>query len=240
MLITMRFLLVLLLSAIISVCFSDGIPVHNGKITVPHTIIDLTKSQQEEVAVLGTLTLTDTQWALLRKKGPACPKRFDVVFPIDYDDCTCADPIYVVRLSSNKAAILNSDIQRAELDELIVLLKNGMVPMGSQWLSDKVDTSTFQIGTEGEFYIRGILIPYADLLNIVSTPRRLYYNQAAKSTSATLSLKLAPGANAESPAIRERCTKLQEAARKGHWEIYCSFKASWNKIDDDDLLTATE
>jgi len=103
--------LVLLLGLLPLLVYADGIPVNRktGKVIVPHTVILLTPEQEQEVIVLGTLTLTQEQWQQQFEKDPNAPI-CATAFPITYDDCMCGQiGPYVVVLPDAKAALFPSD-----------------------------------------------------------------------------------------------------------------------------------
>lgn len=141
---------------------AEGIPVDRktGKIWCEHAVVSLTPEQIEETQTLGTFTLTAGQWKDLRAKRPGCPKRFDIVLPVTYDDCCCGvDAEYVIALSRDRIAVLmggGADSVSAESvrASLVKVPRNAPLRMNER----------------GEFYLGRSLVPYPTLLKALSAP----------------------------------------------------------------------
>lgn len=145
-----------------ALAWAEGIPVDRktGKIWCEHTVVSLTPEQIEETQTLGTFTLTAGQWKDLRAKRPGCPKRFDIVLPVTYDDCCCGvDAEYVIALSRDRIAVLmggDTDPVSAEAirDSLVKLPYNAPLRMNER----------------GEFFLGKSLVPFPTLLKALSAP----------------------------------------------------------------------
>jgi len=130
---------------------ADGLPVDKdtGQITAVYEQFVLSGSQLEEIDVLQSVTLDSLQWAKMRKIVPSCPKRFEYVFPLTYDDCTCEQSPNLIIIDRNHAAITH----------------NEMKFMPDYGLSEAMEVYEepieLTIDIEGHFYFRGSLIsPY--------------------------------------------------------------------------------
>ena len=74
----------------------DGPPIRkDGKITVPHMTLQLTPSQFRQIERTHIATLTDDQFARVRRYEPRFPRIWPVVTP-DYNNCTCALNMYLI------------------------------------------------------------------------------------------------------------------------------------------------
>lgn len=134
---------------------ADGIPLDRktGEVTVPHTIVTLTAEQVEETQTLGTFTLTPEQWREIRAKSPQCPKRFNNVVPVTWNDCTCGlEEGYVIALSRDRVAVLHEGTSAVSINTVSnELFKNRRV-------------TTLRLNERGEFHLGGILVPFPTLL----------------------------------------------------------------------------
>ena len=134
---------------------ADGIPLNRktGEVTVPHTIVPLTAEQVEETQTLGTFTLTPEQWREIRAKSPQCPKRFNNVVPVTWNDCTCGlEEGYVIALSRDRVAVLHDGTSAVSINAVSnELFKNRRV-------------TTLRLNERGEFHLGGILVPFPTLL----------------------------------------------------------------------------
>ena len=133
---------------------ADGIPLNRktGEVTVPHTIVSLTAEQIEETQTLGTFTLTPEQWREIRAKSPQCPKRFNNIVPVTWDDCTCGlEEGYVIVLSRDRVAVLHDGTSAVSVEMVSYeLFKNTNI--------------TLRTNERGEFHLGGQLIPFPTLL----------------------------------------------------------------------------
>ena len=155
-------LLITSLFAGATLVLADGIPVDRktGTVTVPHTIVTLTAEQVEETQTLGTLTLTPEQWREIRAKSPQCPKRFNKIVPVTWNDCTCGlEDGYVIALSRDRVAVLH-DGTSAVSDATV---RNGL------FFKDR-RTTTLHINERGEFHLDGMLVPFQTLLKAFEVP----------------------------------------------------------------------
>jgi hypothetical protein len=147
--------LITFLSVTRSLVLADGIPVDHetGKISVKHSVVSLTADQIEETQTLGTFTLTPDQWREIRAKSPQCPKRFNTILPVTWNDCTCCvDDEYVIALSRDRIAVLHCDEPDVSLRAVrYELFKDRRV-------------TTLRMNERGEFHLGGMLIPFPTLL----------------------------------------------------------------------------
>jgi hypothetical protein len=148
-------LLIASLFACAPLVLADGIPVDRktGKVTIAHSVVSLTAEQIEETETLGTFTLTPDQWREIRAKSPQCPKRFNAILPVTWNDCTCGvDDEYVIALSRDRIAVLHSHEPDVSLRAVrYELFKDSRV-------------TTLRMNERGEFHLGGMLIPFPTLL----------------------------------------------------------------------------
>jgi len=200
----MKLLPILLTLAFPASLSAEGIPVDpdTGKIIVPHTIIDLTADQQQELEALGTVTLTSGQWAKLRKSSPATPLRFDSIVPIDSKDCTCGPPLdaYAIAFDRTRIAVLQNELHAEDIAE----------ELQADYRHDPL-----HVDHRGQFHYLGYLIPFPLLLEAVSKPVRLVDGKPPQWRG----VSLPPGLDRENPAIRARLTQLETAATEAGWEF---------------------
>lgn len=152
-------LLITWLFASASLVLADGIPVDQktGKVRVPHTVVSLTEEQAEETQTLGTFTLTPDQWREIRKKSPQCPKRFDSVIPLTWNDCTCGlERGYAIALSRDRVAVLHEETSDVSMQMLCCELF-------------EYTSFTLHMNERGEFHLGGRLIPFPLLLKALVT-----------------------------------------------------------------------
>lgn len=212
--------LVLLLSSMLaaaSLARADGIPVdrESGTVTVPHSVISLTPEQIQETQILGTFTLTSEQWREIRVKSPECPKRFNNVIPVTYNDCCCGmEGPYVIALSRDRIAVLQGETRSYSMEMVVYELSA---------------SSTIKLfaNERGEFHLGGKLIPFQTLLKaLAATPRNAEREvQGKNGESATgsgrkfqmerwLMVELPLGAKAEDPVYESRLKQIADAADK--------------------------
>lgn len=152
-------ILALLLSA---VSFGEGIPVENGKLTVPHTIITPNASQVEEMTVLDSVTLTKEQWAELRKVSPNTPKRLVGIVPVTYNDCTCDMEVGAILMKDGKIGVIHQEQTAPSL----------------VWCFDQKKRLDFELDERGQFYFEGILVRYPVLLETIRKSKPLTKERA--------------------------------------------------------------
>lgn len=141
--------------------FADGIPLDRktGEVTIPHTIVTLTAEQVEETQTLGTFTLTPEQWHEIRAKSPQCPKRFNNIVPVTWNDCTCGlEEGYVVALSRDRIAVMHDEASGVSIETV----RYGL-------FKDR-RTTTLRINERGEFHLDGMLVPFQTLLKAFEVP----------------------------------------------------------------------
>ncbi len=192
-----------------SIAFSDGIPVDRktGQINVDHTIIRISKDQTEEIEAIGTLTLTNVQWEQLRKIGPNCPKRFNNVLPITWNDCTCDMSPYVIQISKDSIAVIHFEINGDAGRELVYSLEES-----TEWISLSVDH-------RGQFYFKGILIPFESLLATISTTKIKIKSDGKAEKQRFVYIHKPIGMTEKSPQLESRLKKLFETAKKSGLSI---------------------
>ena len=147
-------LLITSLFASATLILADGIPLNRdtGEVTVPHTVVPLTAEQVEETQTLGTFTLTPEQWREIRAKSPQCPKRFNHIVPVTWNDCTCGmEDGYAIVLSRDRVAVLHDSISGVSVE---------MVSYGLF----KSSNITLRVNERGEFHLDGKVIPFSTLL----------------------------------------------------------------------------
>lgn len=197
------FLATLLIIVMTLIVFADGIPVDRKtkRIRGDHTLLKISKNQIEEIEAIGTLTLTDLQWQQLRKIGPNCPKRFENVLPITWNDCTCDVSPYVIQISRDSIAVLHNQIHGDAGTKLKYFLEGS-----PDWISLSVDH-------RGQFYFKGILIPFENLLSTISTSR-IMESDSKFEKRRFIFIHKPVGMSEKSPQLEGRLNKLFETARQ--------------------------
>lgn len=196
-----RSVLIVLVGGIAAVSHADGIPVDRdtGKITVPYTEVALDADQIEELDCLGTVTLTKSQWANLRKVAPHVPKRIETVVPLDYDDCTCDIGYYCIATTPGRVAVLHGDA----------------VPFDAALAFEYEDEVLIRVDAGGHFFYKGHMLEYAKLTEALGKPPadtsetksdgRFLFFATPKHTAA---------------AVKTRIDELWKTARKAGWRSY--------------------
>jgi hypothetical protein len=196
--------IMMVLMTVVFTCtiLADGIPIDRktGRINEPYTAIKITESQVEEIETLGTLTLTNIQWKQLRAIGGNCPKRFQNVLPITWNDCTCDMSPYAIQLSRDSVAIIHSEIK----GDLGLELQSFLME-SSEYISLSVDH-------RGQFYYKGFLIPFDKLVNIIETATIKKSNNSNDDRYLFIFRPL--GMTIKSPQLERRINKLHEVAKK--------------------------
>ncbi|MEO5916674.1 MAG: hypothetical protein ABIS50_20775 [Luteolibacter sp.] len=140
---------------------ADGIPVNHktGEVTIAHTIVSLTAEQIEETQTLGTFTLTPEQWREIRAKSPQCPKRYNNILPVTWNDCTCGvEDGYVIALSRDRIAVLHDGDSVISVESVrYELFKDRRV-------------TTLRMNESGEFHLGGTRVPFPTLLKAFAVP----------------------------------------------------------------------
>ncbi len=156
---TIPFLITSILASA-TLALSDGIPVDHetGKLRCAHSVVSLTAEQIEETQALGTFTLTPEQWRTLREKRPSCPKRFNTVLPVTFNDCCCGvDGEFVIALSRDRIAVLMGEDSNQALRSV-------------RWALFRSQHVTLRANERGEFYAGGMLVSFPLLLKAFATP----------------------------------------------------------------------
>lgn len=156
------FAIIILLTSTVGSAIGDGtipVDVASKRVLVPHTSLEITDSQRVEIEAIGTLTLTTDQWQQLRAISQTCPKRIEMVLPLNYNSCAC-DLIgvsYAIQLSESQVAVTHEvlrsnsgrmTLERALRNETIVVVR---------------------MDRRGQFHYEGVLIPIEELLRLVTT-----------------------------------------------------------------------
>ena len=144
-----------------SLSLADGIPVDRktGKVDVAHTVVPLTAEQIEETRTLGTFTLTPGQWREIRAKSPQCPKRFNTILPVTWNDCTCGvDDEYVIALSRDRIAVMHCDEPDVSLRAV------------RYELFKEIRVTKLRMNERGEFHLGGTLVPFPTLMEAFDSP----------------------------------------------------------------------
>lgn len=179
--------------------WADGIPYNRetGKVEAPHTMIELSKDQQQELETLRTVTLNAEQWQALRKVSPVTPKRLTQVLFTDYEDCACGLYAYAIALNSSKIAVIHGAVDAEPLSWQI-------------WSMSRVDLT---VDRRGQFYFEGTLVPFETLRQIFGAKPE---HQASESER-HLFVHLPLGVKRSDSVVKERIDRLYAAANKAKW-----------------------
>jgi len=119
-------------------------------------VVDLKSWQVDEIRQLGTLTLSAEQWDGIRKDFPGCPKRFDAVYPSDYDDCACG-----------RTGISVTQVNCSQVRVSLGLLRH-LSPTGSlKRALKRGEDLQLSVDNRGQFYFGGNLVPFHQLLETI-------------------------------------------------------------------------
>ncbi len=189
---------------------ADGIPYDSetGKVTAEHLMIDLSDSQQEEIVAIGSITLDPSQWAAARKLNPAMPKRIEIVFPIDWDDCACAaeNEAYAIQTKPDQAAILAIFITGAP----DVVLRERLEHDGGAYIS---------VDHRGQFYHQGRLIPFNQLCKALEIKAKPNKNEVNPSDP-MISIDIPSDLKADSAVLKQRLDAATAVAEKAGWQVW--------------------
>jgi hypothetical protein len=178
-----------------------------------HYLVKLNEDQLEEVTVIGTLTLTHTQWQEVRKLSPSTPKRIEDIYPSTHNDCTCGDEekTYGVWFKDGTVAVVYLD-PPVPFDQLNTETKDKLAK----------DLS-FRMDERGQFYHDNKLIPYSEVKSRVSYLKALPVNKQNEG-SGFLEIEIPPTSKASDPPLAGRLKELQTIAKTvGH-----SFYVMWD------------
>lgn len=181
-----------------TLALADGIPVDRktGEVKVPHTVVSLTEEQVEETQTLGTFTLTSDQWRKIREKSPQCPKRFNEVLPVTYNDCLCGvGSEYVIALSRDRVAVLLHGDSGVNVESLRYMLFNdGFAPL--------------RMNERGELHLGGKPIPFPTLLKAFATPP----DDGKRNDDRYLNVELPVGSKPTDAVFESRLRQIAAAA----------------------------
>lgn len=205
-----HFTLALTLLITTQTALADGLPIDSSRerIVVPHSFLKISNSQLEEIIAIGTFTFSSDQWTKIRSLRAACPKRIETVYPRDWNDCTCDSEggPYVIQWDHDTIAVVLPTIRDDPAAELINRLAD----------SDGVFLS---MDVRGQFYHRGILIPYQKLLKAIEVkaePNKNNITSSAPSVSIDIPLEL----SSESPTLKTRLTELRLKLESFGWKVW--------------------
>ena len=184
----------------------DGPPIDHktGKITYPHSVVDLNSTQANELDTVGTVTLTSEQWAALRKVSKATPRRIQEVIPVTWNDCLCG---------------VHGDYGIALGPKRIAILHRNWNPGSLAWTFAHTESLELRIDRRGQFYFRDALIPYPTLLSgfsEASAERKSVTGQSSRKPS--LFVRLPLGMDEKSVTLKSRLDEIYELAGKEGWE----------------------
>lgn len=195
--------------------FGEGtIPVDlkTRTVTTDHILLEVSDTQAEEMDTQGTLTFTKEQWQLLRQKGLMWPMRLEWIVDYNEDTCACALMGYTgIRLDEKRVAILTggSDIENARE----VLIAAGQGAGSGISMSLKADR-------KGQFYAKGVLIPYRDLLAYFQEQ----VHSAGKKRQLSLNINFPVDIDRHSTTVKERVDQLEASAKSSGWEVHVEEK----------------
>lgn len=194
-------------------------------------MLELTESQAEEVELLDTLTLTDEQWRDLRKIGPACPKRFYTILPIDHNDCTCGYSDYVILVSRRKAAVLHYMIKEDQtegLEQLFTYSKPSIL-WGSRWEKYYGDRLTLRVDGQGRFSMGSSFISYEQLRKLLALKQMSFDPSRGPmpvENNRSLVFQLAVGVRAGGD-VKAKAGELRKVAEASGWDVEFEPKLAW-------------
>lgn len=204
-------LLITSLFASATLVLADGIPFDRdtGEVTVPHTVVSLTAEQVEETQTLGTITLTPEQWREIRAKSPQCPKRFNHVVPVTWNDCTCGmEDGYAIVLSRDRVAVMHDGISGVSVE----MVGSGLF---------KSSSITLRVNERGEFHLDGKVIPFPILLKaFAAASEKAKRDNGAPQyhSSFWLNVELPAGAKQTDAVYESRLKQIADAADKAKIE----------------------
>lgn len=185
---------------------ADGIPVdrETGRITTEHVVVTLDENQQEEIVVLGSLTLRPDQWSRIRKDWPAVPKRIASVLPKDWSDCTCCveGPDYAIQMEGDRVALLKFMYDQPAGAGLVEACESGA-------------SVGFTVDHRGQFYFDRKLIRYTELLAALE---RMKPKDGDGDFSLAIDLPVDLARDAS--ALRARISEVEAKAVAAGWSVW--------------------
>jgi len=196
---------VLLLTFAISV-HGDGPPIDpkTGRITYPHSVVDLNAAQANELDTVGTVTLTSEQWATVRKVSNATPRRIQEIIPITWNDCLCGvRGDYGIALGPRRIAVLHRNWSSDSL----------------AWRLGHTDDLELRIDRRGQFYFGDALIPYRTLLSGFSDASAARNSEnGEKMRKPSLRILLPLGMDPDSVTLKSRLDEVYELVSQEGWD----------------------
>lgn len=181
---------------------ADGLPKdENDNLTVKHTLLTLSPSQEEEMEALNSVTLTKEQWATLRKVSPGTPKRLEGILPITWNDCLCcAGPVAAVRMKDGKLAVFYDSLEAKSL----------------AYKFQKPGKLTLMVDHRGQFHLDGILVHYKVLLEAIRVSEPVKPPKKDDYEGGVAEVKVPPGMSEKDPVFENRIsTVYAELTAKG-------------------------
>lgn len=173
-----------------------ALPVKDGKVTIPHTIVELNGSQIEEIEALNTVTLTTDQWNKARETMPKVRKRIMGVLPANWRNCTCCHDYQAILFPDNRLAIVHS----------LTFDKKG-VGDGRE---------PIRMGSTGQFYDWGHAYDFDGLIKLIRNSRDVSELKNKQGERLRKEVSPPPGKTATDPEIYTKVKKIyQELAAKG-------------------------
>jgi len=197
----MKTKLILTMLTLSAACLADGLPKdENGNLTVPHTLVTPNASQIEEIETLDSITLTEKQWAELRKVSPSTPKRLEGIVPITWNDCLCETPCGAVRMKDGKIAVWHETQDAKSLSYRI----------------NPARKLTLMVDHRGQFHLNGVLVRYKVLIDAIRASETVKTENRDEYPAGIAEVKVPPGMRADDPVFIDRLTSIHtELAAKG-------------------------
>jgi len=194
---------------------ADGPPMNREtrEVLVPHTLIDLTSSQVEELETMETITFPPEQWVELRKVAPSCPKRLIEIIPWNLEDCTCtlSNYTYGIVISPTEVAVVHGK-------------------WSAYWLACELsDVEEFgirelRIDRSGRLYLEGSRISKALLLASFQEMNLAKLKQKNEGDPPFLAIRLPFGMTREDAAVQATIDDVYEAAESVGWETMNKYR----------------
>lgn len=192
----------------VSPTLADRVPINIKTRTIEdnHIVIDVTDSQALEMDTQGSLTLTEEQWTKVRQSGLVWPMRIEGIVDYNTDGCGCftMEP-HAIRLSKNKVGMLTGGSD-TDFDSILSGASEGWGDM---------DTTMLRADFHGQFYAKGILVPFPKLLEHFQKP--IKQQEPPIKRGLRVSLPIDIGRN--DPVVKDRLDRLFAAAKASGWTV---------------------